>query len=105
MVQLALPIAESRGYIVDTLSGRFRFRIAPDGARQEPVYHETYRARAKARLSVFQYIEGWYNRRRRHSTLGRHSPLAFKLAARVARLGVHNIGVSTISGQAKRECA
>lgn len=52
--------------------------------KRELVYHETYRTRAEARLSVFQYIEGWYNRRRRHSTLGRISPLAFEQAAKVA---------------------
>lgn len=52
--------------------------------KRELVYHETYGTRAEARLSVFQYIEGWYNRRRRHSTLGRLSPLEFEQTARVA---------------------
>lgn len=49
--------------------------------KRELVYHETYITRQEARLSVFQYIEGWYNRRRRHSTLGYLSPLAFEQAA------------------------
>jgi transposase InsO family protein len=52
--------------------------------KRELVYHEIYRTRAEARLSVFQYIEGWYNRKRRHSTLGRMSPLAFEQAAKAA---------------------
>lgn len=52
--------------------------------KRELVYHETYRTRDNARLSVFQYIEGWYNRRRRHSTLGRRSPHMFELSAMVA---------------------
>ena len=52
--------------------------------KRELVYHETYLTRAEARLSVFEYIEGWYNRKRRHSTLGRISPLAFELATKVA---------------------
>ena len=52
--------------------------------KRELVYHETYRTRQDARLSVFEYIEGWYNRRRRHSTLGYLSPLAFEQAALVA---------------------
>ncbi|TQF13541.1 transposase [Myxococcus llanfairpwllgwyngyllgogerychwyrndrobwllllantysiliogogogochensis] len=30
--------------------------------------------RAEARMAVFQYIEGWYNLRRRHSALGYQSP-------------------------------
>jgi transposase InsO family protein len=49
--------------------------------KRELVYHETYRSRSDARLSVFQYIEGYYNRRRRHSALGYLSPLEFEQAA------------------------
>lgn len=52
--------------------------------KRELVYHETYRTRADARLSVFQYIEGWYNRRRRHAALGHLSPLAFEQAVKAA---------------------
>jgi putative transposase len=48
--------------------------------KRELVYHEIYRTRAEARLSIFQYIEGWYNRRRRHSTIGHVSPEAFGYA-------------------------
>ena len=33
---------------------------------------------AEARAAVFQFIEGWYNTRRRHSGLGYLSPLAFE---------------------------
>jgi len=52
--------------------------------KRELVYHKNYRTREEARLSIFQYIEGWYNRRRRHSTLGRKSPLEFASAAMAA---------------------
>ncbi len=52
--------------------------------KQELVYHERYRTRTEARLSVFQYIEGWYNRRRRHSALGGISPIKFEQTAMVA---------------------
>lgn len=52
--------------------------------KQELVYHEAYRSRSEARLSVFQYIEGWYNRRRRHSALGYLSPVEFEEAAMAA---------------------
>ncbi len=52
--------------------------------KQELVYHEAYKTRAEARLSVFEYIEGWYNRRRRHSALGGISPVQFEQAALVA---------------------
>ena len=33
---------------------------------------------AEARAAVFDFIEGWYNTRRRHSVLGYRSPLAFE---------------------------
>lgn len=49
--------------------------------KQELVYHETYGSRSEARLSVFEYIEGWYNRRRRHSALGYMSPIQYEQAA------------------------
>jgi putative transposase len=44
---------------------------------------------AEARTAVFEFIEGWYNPRRRHSSLGYESPLAFERrhAAAVARRG------------------
>jgi transposase InsO family protein len=34
--------------------------------------------RAQARTAIFDYIEVWYNRQRRHSTLGYHSPAAYE---------------------------
>ena len=37
----------------------------------------TYHSFREAALSVFQYIEGWYNVRRRHSALGYMSPKDF----------------------------
>lgn len=52
--------------------------------KRELIYHERYQTRDEARLSVFQYIEGWYNRRRRHSTLGRISPFDFEMTAMAA---------------------
>lgn len=38
----------------------------------------TFRSRDQARLAVFTYIEGFYNARRRHSTLGQRSPDRFE---------------------------
>jgi len=52
--------------------------------KRELIYHERYQTRDEARLSVFQYIEAWYNRRRRHSTLGRLSPFDFARTAMAA---------------------
>jgi putative transposase len=36
---------------------------------------------AHARLAVFDYLEGWYNPRRRHSALGYLSPINFEKRA------------------------
>jgi transposase InsO family protein len=44
----------------------------------ELVDREHYRTRDEARASVFEWIECWYNRRRRHSSLGYVSPEAFE---------------------------
>jgi len=40
-----------------------------------------FRTQAEARMAVFQFIEGWYNPRRRHSALGYRSPIDFERAA------------------------
>lgn len=37
-----------------------------------------YRTRTEARQDLFEYIEVWYNRQRRHSTLGYLSPAEFE---------------------------
>ena len=42
--------------------------------KTEWLYHYRFRTRAQARLSIFDYIEGFYNRTRLHSALGYHSP-------------------------------
>jgi transposase InsO family protein len=46
--------------------------------KAESVYFERYRTRAEARQSIFEYIEVFYNRIRRHSSLGYLSPLEFE---------------------------
>jgi len=38
--------------------------------KTELVYHRDYLARDEARRDIFEYIEVFYNRQRRHSTLG-----------------------------------
>ncbi len=46
--------------------------------KTELVHRRRYRTRAEARADVFQWIECWYNRRRRHSSLGYLSPEQFE---------------------------
>jgi transposase InsO family protein len=52
----------------------------------ELIDRSQWATRAAARVALFRYIESWYNRRRRHSTLGYVSPEIFekRLAARAA---------------------
>jgi putative transposase len=38
----------------------------------------TFRTQAEAKLAIFEWIEGWYNTRRRHSSLGYRSPVRFE---------------------------
>ena len=49
--------------------------------KKELVHHENYQTRAEARASVFEYIEVFYNRVRRHSALGYLSPVEYEQAA------------------------
>jgi transposase InsO family protein len=46
--------------------------------KTELVHRTRYRTRDEARASVFEWIECWYNRKRRHSSLGYLSPEAFE---------------------------
>lgn len=39
---------------------------------------DIYATRSEARQSIFEYIEVWYNRQRRHSALDYVSPEAFE---------------------------
>jgi len=46
--------------------------------KTERVYRKKYVSREEARADVFDYIELFYNPRRRHSTLGQISPAEFE---------------------------
>ena len=46
--------------------------------KKERIYRQSWPTRAQARAAVFEYIEGWYNPRRRHSTLAYLSPTEFE---------------------------
>ena len=46
--------------------------------KKELVHRERFRTRAMARVRLFDYIEMFYNPKRRHSTLGGRSPAQFE---------------------------
>jgi putative transposase len=45
-----------------------------------------FHTHAQAKLAVFEWIEGWYNTRRRHSSLGYLSPVQFERDLRAGRI-------------------
>jgi transposase InsO family protein len=49
--------------------------------KTELVYHTHYATRADATRDIFAYIEGFYNRTRRHSAIGYISPIEMELKA------------------------
>jgi transposase InsO family protein len=52
--------------------------------KTELVFHERYKTREQAHASIFEYIEVFYNRKRRHSTNGMMSPANFETFRKVA---------------------
>src|SRR5713101_519289 len=52
--------------------------------KTERTASKTYRTRDQAKADVFDYIERFYNPRRRHSTLGYLSPMEFERQAELA---------------------
>jgi len=46
--------------------------------KTEMVYFEKFSSREEAATKIFEYIEVFYNRQRRHSTLGQISPVEFE---------------------------
>ena len=46
--------------------------------KRECVHRKTFETREQAQLEIFEYIETFYNRLRRHSALGYLSPVDFE---------------------------
>jgi transposase InsO family protein len=47
--------------------------------KAELIWRSVWLTRRQIETAVFEYINGFYNPRRRHSTLGGKSPLAFEI--------------------------
>ena len=52
--------------------------------KTERTANKTYRTRNEAKADVFDYIERFYNPKRRHSTIGYLSPTDFEIYAGLA---------------------
>ena len=80
--QMLSPVAGSR-WLWPTPRSRTVTAVSPSGYKAlspeaNPFQH--------ARSAIFEYLEGFYNRRRRHSTLGFRSPADFEADHRAATL-------------------
>jgi putative transposase len=77
--------------------------------KKERIYRQSWPTRAAARTAIFEYIEGWYNPRRRHSTLAYLSPTEFErqhieLAQRALEVSIADNGsVASTSPSASDE--
>lgn len=49
--------------------------------KKELIHNARYATRTAARAAVFEYLEVFYNRRRRHSTLGYCRPVEYETVA------------------------
>ena len=59
--------------------------------KTERTSRKTYRTRDEAKADVFDYIECFYNPKRRHSTIGYLSPVEFEMQAGLAALSTEPV--------------
>jgi len=71
-----LPSQSRKGKCCDNAVAESFFRTL----KAELVDDEDYRTREQAKQSLLEYIEGFYNRQRRHSYLGYLSPNEYERA-------------------------
>src|SRR4029077_3473349 len=72
---------------VQICEGRVFFYLCDNAAMEsfssslktERTARKTYRTRDQAKADVFDYIERFYNAKRRHSTIGYRSPMEFEM--------------------------
>ncbi|PEC42150.1 hypothetical protein CON11_22850 [Priestia megaterium] len=46
--------------------------------KKEEVHHKQYTDYSAVKVAMFQFVEGWYNRNRIHSSLGYQTPQAIE---------------------------
>ena len=48
---------------------------------REVLNRRRFKSQAEAKMAIFDWLEGWYNPHRRHSALGRRSPVTYERLA------------------------
>lgn len=69
--------------------------------KKDLIHRRSWPTKAEARTAIFDYIETFYNRRRRHSTLGMLSPLEFE--NRTLMTGGASLAASRLASTNKME--
>ena len=69
--------------------------------KKDLIHRRSWPTKAEARTALFEYIEAFYNRRRRHSTLGMLSPLEFE--NRTLMTGGTSLAASRLASTNKKE--
>ncbi|AQS89609.1 integrase [Gluconobacter albidus] len=72
-----MPSMSGRGNCFDNAAVETFFK----SLKAEMLWRQTWPTRQQATAAIFQYVNGFYNPRRRHSYLGSISPLAFEAKA------------------------
>lgn len=69
-----IPSMSGKGNCYDNAAVETFFKTI----KAELIWRKTWETRAQVKTAICQYINGFYNPRRRHSTLGGKSPLTFE---------------------------
>ena len=69
-----LPSTSAKGSCYDNAAMESFFGTL----KKEHVHHYKFKTREEAMISIFEYVEVFYNRQRIHSTLGYLSPVEFE---------------------------
>jgi transposase InsO family protein len=65
--------------------------------KKEEVNRQRYRDYSVAALRIFDYIEGWYNRTRLHSSIGYRTPVQFENELKMDKNVVNEVEVKSTS--------
>jgi transposase InsO family protein len=72
-----LTSMSGKGCCFDNVAVKIFFKTL----KAEPIWHHAWLTRRACEIAIFQYINGFYNPRRKHSGLNWESPLAFERMA------------------------
>ena len=65
--------------------------------KAELIWRRRWETRRQAEMAIFEYINGFYNPRRRHSSLGWKSPVAFeRKGSLIEHAGRHKNGTGPL---------